>query len=96
MDEVSNILLPDGWEADGEWHGCSAFKHDEFGWLTVNFESRTAGTGLCVPRRDSSLVPSSAYKGRGWKQQLVTDAIAAAERLWRGDPNPPPETGASQ
>lgn len=76
----------DGWESDGKYLHCDAFKHETYGYLTVDFESRTAASGLVMPRRHQSLVDPDAYKGRGWRERLLEDAFQAAMKPWSDDP----------
>ena len=76
------MQLPNGWQEDGTFVGCLAFRHAEYGFLTVDPNARTAAVGLTVPRGRDSIVDSKKYKGRGWLDKLISDAIKAAEKLW--------------
>lgn len=76
-----NIVLPPGWVCDGTYGSdeCLTYKHDRCGYITVDYHSRSFAMGIMFPRRGPH---TSCAKGRGWKQQLINEAIAKAMSIW--------------
>jgi len=60
----------------------AAFKHETYGYLTVDFDGRRAAVGLVTPRRHNSLVEPADYQGRGWRDRLLSDAMKRSEELF--------------
>lgn len=50
---------------------CIAFKHEDFGYVTVNLRRRCFSLGLGLPR---SYLNCPGYTGKGWKERLIRDA----------------------
>ena len=59
-----------------------AYYHPDFGYVSIDLDLRIADVGMVKPARFNSIVTSSKYRGRGWKDRLVSDATREAERLW--------------
>lgn len=75
--------LPDGWHyEDGSAHGAQIahIVWPEHGAVSVDFECRNIETGWCRPGRARRNAKS--YAGRGWKTELVGDAINILRAAW--------------
>ncbi|MYM92658.1 hypothetical protein [Duganella vulcania] len=48
------------------------------GYVTVDFERRTFATGYARPRVNAATVE---YKGKGWQDRIVRDALDHLERV---------------
>lgn len=62
--------------------GVVTYCHSDFGFVSIDLDLRIAEVGMVKPARFKSIVTSSKYRGRGWKDRLVSDATREAERLW--------------
>lgn len=75
--------LPDGWRASSDSRGVVIDAFDSEGLLqgsvTVSEQVRGFVLGVCDVRTPSG---GSKYAGRGWKQQLYADAVAALQAVW--------------
>jgi hypothetical protein len=48
------------------------------GYVTVDFQNRTWGTGHGRPSRN---LATTVYSGKGWKERIVRDALDHLERV---------------
>jgi len=83
MQEVQvPIVLPNGWRATADSRGVviDAFDADGHmqGSVTVSEQVRGFALGVQGVRTPDGV---SKYVGRGWKQQLYTDAVAALQAV---------------
>ena len=79
MNEIKFHEQSDGWTVERSNHDKVVFhikRPNEIGggWVSINLNTRCFGLGNCLPRRASW---KSEYEGRGWKNRLVADAVAA-------------------
>lgn len=70
------VTLPDGWFVENGSHGTVITGQDRNGipgYVTVSEPLRAFSLGIAPPR------PAKAplYAGRGWKERLYLDAVAA-------------------
>lgn len=75
---ITQGMLPKGWGLDPVPYHNSQILISPFsrGYISVDTELRAAQPGAVVIRRSEDM---KTYKGRGWLQQLVKDAIEAFE-----------------
>lgn len=75
--------LPDGWRASSDPRGVVIDAFDSEGHMqgsvTVSEQARGFVLGVCDVRTPPG---DSKYFGRGWKQQLYADAVAALQAVW--------------
>lgn len=75
--------LPDGWRASSDSRGVVIDAFDAegrmLGSVTVCEQVRAFALGVCGVRTPSG---GSKYTGRGWKQKLYADAVAALQAVW--------------
>lgn len=76
-------VLPDGWR----YEDGSAFGKDvvhivwtDHGAVSIDFEYRSFATGWCLPR--PALRGTKIYTGRGWRVDLIDDAVQSLRAAW--------------
>lgn len=84
MQEVQvPIVLPTGWRATADSRGVVIDGCDTDGRMkgsvTVSEQARGFALGVQGVRAPEG---TSKYVGRGWKQQLYADAVAALQAVW--------------
>lgn len=73
------VLLPAGWVREERWFGVILMWSDH-GFVTINEKKRGFALG------SGSIVQAMpGYTGRGWKDRLYADAIAALIKAATGD-----------
>jgi hypothetical protein len=83
--DIVKKLLPEYWKASeftkntvvitafSEYNYC-------YGYVTVDFEYRCFRLGMAAIGQPES---NKAYRGRGWKEGLITDAISRLKEVVR-------------
>jgi hypothetical protein len=71
--------LPEGWTSEPYWKGeVVLLEKKDQGFVSINTERRVFAIGKGQP------VGAGTYCGRGWKQKILSDAMAALNRVWEG------------
>lgn len=72
------IVLPEGWTmGESRTYGTVITKPGrEGGYVTVDEGKRNFELGTVVVRRRGD------YAGRGWRERLYADAVAALQAIW--------------
>ncbi len=76
------LILPEGWEQ--EWskdHKQVAINYPGEGFATLNFDQRgySLGSTFHLP----PTYTSANYAGRTWRQNIVDDAVAHLNKIYR-------------
>lgn len=76
------FILPEGWTStEFAAYGTVIDRPQPGGGsVTVDFELR-AYAGGTSPVRSNTRIGSKSYKGRGWQQELVNDAVSWLESV---------------
>jgi hypothetical protein len=74
--------LPDGWHYESHCTESDVIHivWPDHGGVSVSFEHRTFDSGFCTPHR--LLYGSKRKSGRGWKVELINEAIEHLKRPW--------------
>lgn len=77
------ISLPKGWRATSDSRGVVIDSFDDDGRMqgSVTVSEQVRGYALGIQSVRASNGPSK-YTGRGWKQKLYADAVAALHAVW--------------
>lgn len=75
---AATYILPEGWESE-TYSGRKDIivlkrPGQGGGFVTLDFEKRIYAAGMGTPRRHEGA--QKMYKGRGWNQEFVDDAVA--------------------
>lgn len=77
------ITLPKGWRATSDSRGVVIDSFDEDGRMqgSVTVSEQVRGFALGIQSVHASSV-STKYAGRGWREKLYADAVAALQAVW--------------
>lgn len=72
MNHIKHITLPDGWSIESEDASTVVIKATKLLLVTVDLNMRVYRADFATTGRP--LIPKS-YGGRGWRDELIADAI---------------------